>query len=123
MFAEARLVVEQPGKEARMVVLGAGQRLLIGRSSSLRRLRLDDPSVSREHAVLFFDGAAVRIEDLGSTNGCAVNDQPIESTQALSSIGDRVHLGGVCLGVVQIVVAEARSATRSGRASDPLARG
>jgi hypothetical protein len=44
-------------------------RFLIGRSKTQADLRLDDPNVSRQHAVIERVGAAWYIVDLGSTNG------------------------------------------------------
>lgn len=44
-------------------------RYLIGRSKTQADLRLDDPNVSRQHAVIEKVGAAYYLVDLGSTNG------------------------------------------------------
>ena len=44
----------------------------IGRSSDCQ-LSLDDPLVSRRHAVLVVRGESVEVEDLGSRNGVLVN--------------------------------------------------
>jgi pSer/pThr/pTyr-binding forkhead associated (FHA) protein len=63
----------------------------IGREPTMP-LHLDDGQVSRRHArVSPHDGRAV-VEDLGSTNGTFVNDQPIHSPRELSP-GDRVRIG------------------------------
>jgi hypothetical protein len=48
------------------------ERFLIGRSKTQADLRLDDPNVSRQHAVVERVGAAWYIVDLGSTNGVHV---------------------------------------------------
>ncbi|MCW5838223.1 MAG: FHA domain-containing protein, partial [Labilithrix sp.] len=48
------------------------ERFLIGRSKTQADLRLDDPNVSRQHAVIERVGAAFYIVDLGSTNGVEV---------------------------------------------------
>lgn len=47
-------------------------RFLLGRSKTQADLRLDDPNVSRQHAVIERVGAAWYIVDLGSTNGVQV---------------------------------------------------
>src|SRR5205814_5615696 len=52
---------------------------------------LDDEQVSRHHALLAVDDE-ITIEDLGSSNGTYVNDQPIEGRQRLRA-GDRVRVG------------------------------
>lgn len=48
------------------------ERFLIGRSKTQSDLRLDDPNVSRQHAVIERVGAAWYIVDLGSTNGVLI---------------------------------------------------
>src|SRR4051812_382057 len=64
----------------------------IGREPSLA-LHLDqDTQVSRRHARISVQGGQVVAEDLGSTNGTYVNDQPISSPRALNP-GDKVRIG------------------------------
>jgi predicted component of type VI protein secretion system len=64
----------------------------IGREPSLA-LHLDqDTQVSRRHARISVQGGQIVAEDLGSTNGTYVNDQPISSPRALSP-GDKVRVG------------------------------
>lgn len=48
------------------------ERFLLGRSKTQADLRLDDPNVSRQHAVIERVGSAWYIVDLGSTNGVIV---------------------------------------------------
>ena len=60
---------------------------------------LADPQVSRRHAVVRFDeDARPVIEDLGSTNGTFVNDEPISGPRRLE-VGDLVRCGAVALRV------------------------
>ena len=66
-------------------------RFYVGRSRECQ-LFLDDPLVSRRHAVLFVDAGRVVLEDLGSRNGTLVNGERIEGTVELSP-GDRVTIG------------------------------
>jgi predicted component of type VI protein secretion system len=64
----------------------------IGREPSLP-LHLDtDTQVSRRHARIAPQGGQVVVEDLGSTNGTYVNDQPISSPRVLNP-GDKVRIG------------------------------
>src|SRR4051812_25053700 len=64
----------------------------IGREPSLP-LHLDtDTQVSRRHARISVQNGQVVVEDLGSTNGTYVNDQPIGSPRALTP-GDKVRIG------------------------------
>ncbi len=67
-------------------------RVTVGRIDSCD-LRLDDTSVSSEHARLVRDSAGWRVVNLLSTNGTFVNDRKISSS-ALAS-GDRVRFGRV----------------------------
>src|SRR4051794_31004345 len=64
----------------------------IGREPSLP-LHLDaDTQVSRRHARISAQNGQVVVEDLGSTNGTYVNDQPIGSPRTLNP-GDKVRIG------------------------------
>jgi hypothetical protein len=53
------------------------ERFLIGRSTTQSDLRLDDPNVSRQHAVIEKVGSAWYVVDLGSTNGVHVGGERI----------------------------------------------
>src|SRR3954465_4937331 len=64
----------------------------VGREPSLP-LHLDqDTQVSRRHARISQQGGQVVVEDLGSTNGTYVNDQPISAPRTLNP-GDKVRIG------------------------------
>jgi hypothetical protein len=63
----------------------------VGRNASCQ-LSLDDPLVSRRHAILTVSGEGVVIEDLQSRNGVMVNGQRITGRVPLS-VGDRITLG------------------------------
>lgn len=59
-------------------------------------IALAEGKVSRRHAVLRFDGTAVSVEDMGSTNGTTVNGQALSSGERRSlQDGDRIAFGGV----------------------------
>ena len=66
---QARLIVYPPDAAALIRWIDPGTRLRIGRGPGCD-LRLDHPSVSREHAELRHDAGAWRLRDLGSKNGC-----------------------------------------------------
>ncbi len=70
--------------------MGEGE-FLIGRSPSCQ-LSLDDPLVSRRHALLIVTANEVSTEDLGSRNGVLVNGQRINGRHTLT-IGDRILIG------------------------------
>ena len=83
----------------------------IGREPNLP-LNLDqDTQASRRHARVTAQGGQATVEDLGSTNGTYVNEQPIHSPRALTP-GDRIRVG--------LTVLELRSAAE--RASGVVAR-
>jgi pSer/pThr/pTyr-binding forkhead associated (FHA) protein len=63
----------------------------IGRDASAT-LSLQDEQMSRRHARVSAQGDLAIVEDLGSTNGTYVNEQPIEGPRALRA-GDRIRVG------------------------------
>jgi hypothetical protein len=67
------------------------ERTVLGRSASCD-IVLDDPLVSRRHAVLATRGESVWVEDHGSVNGIFVNGDRITAPRELSP-GDRVVIG------------------------------
>ena len=77
--------------------LEEGQEILIGRSSNLTMVLVEE-MVSRKHARILYDGRAISIEDLGSTNGTFVNGEKIRKTTLQE--GDRVLIGTSILKVV-----------------------
>jgi len=72
-----------------------GQAWLLGRGSDCD-LRLDNATISRRHAHLARGAHGWMLIDLGTTNGCAVNDEPVQGQAALKR-GDLLHLGAVSL--------------------------
>ena len=64
---------------------------VIGRSTECQ-LSLDDPLVSRRHAVIRISRAAVTVQDLGSRNGVLVNAAKIDGERAVVA-GDRISIG------------------------------
>src|ERR1700712_3135912 len=64
----------------------------IGREPSLPLHLDEDTQVSRRHARISMQGGQVLVEDLGSTNGTYVNDQPISAPRTLNP-GDKVRIG------------------------------
>jgi hypothetical protein len=65
---------------------------VVGRSEECQ-LALDDPLVSRRHAVLRVGTRGVTIVDLGSRNGVTVNGEKITNERRLRH-GDKVTIGG-----------------------------
>jgi len=72
------------------LALGDGE-FVVGRSAGCQ-LSLDDPLVSRRHAMLVVTKDAVTVEDLGSRNGVIVNGERI-SAKAVLQPGDKIIIG------------------------------
>jgi Inner membrane component of T3SS, cytoplasmic domain/Family of unknown function (DUF6519) len=73
--------------------------MVIGREEGLQ-VRLEDPRISHNHAILRVRGEEVTIEDLHSTNRTRVNGVVIEHETPIAP-GDQIDLGGVNLEVEQ----------------------
>ncbi len=81
---------------------------------------LAHPSVSRRHALLMVEPAALGLEDLGSKNGSFVNGRRVESARLC--LGDELRFGSVRLRLERLTTEEATLAfalapPRGGRAS------
>jgi pSer/pThr/pTyr-binding forkhead associated (FHA) protein len=87
---EPRLLVEHaPGHDS-------GIAYDLSRGATLGRgeveIQLDDPFASSRHARITRQGPALVIEDLGSTNGTYLNDEPLTGPRPLHD-GDRIRIG------------------------------
>jgi hypothetical protein len=74
------------------------QRTPIGRIPAARGVSILQASVSRHHAVLTLTDGEWWLEDVGSSNGTRVNDEPV--TRARVASGDRLCFGAVGLYIV-----------------------
>ncbi|HEY1959959.1 MAG TPA: GGDEF domain-containing protein [Polyangiaceae bacterium] len=89
----AYLIVLQGSNVGEMYRLEAGESVL-GRGTAAT-IRLGDDGISRRHARVIVENNAVRIEDLGSSNGTLVNGQLIQN-QGLRD-GDKIQLGSTTI--------------------------
>ena len=64
---------------------------LLGRGDGAD-IRLEDAFASTRHARLVPQGDVIVLEDLGSTNGTYLNDEPVRGPQPLHA-GDRIKIG------------------------------
>jgi len=88
---EPRLFVQRaPGHETGSAYEIPNQGATLGRGDV--EIRLDDPFASAHHARISREGHIVVIEDLGSTNGTYLNEQPLTGPQPLHP-GDRIRIG------------------------------
>jgi hypothetical protein len=88
---EPRLTVQRaPGHEAGSTYEIPPRGATLGRGDV--EIRLDDPFASAQHARISREGHVVVIEDLGSTNGTYLNEEPLTGPQPLHP-GDRIRIG------------------------------
>ena len=92
-----RVVVLEGGEAPDLV----GQSFLLQPHNSVGRnpqsvIALDEPFVSGKHAEIAYSGGNWWVTDFGSTNGTAVNDQPVNGTAGIRP-GDIVQFGRVKL--------------------------
>ena len=75
--------------------------VVIGRSPRKADYLINDKTLSREHARLYFaQGRDLLIEDLDTTNGSQVNDRKLPPRQGMAvAVGDTLRLGAVVLRV------------------------
>jgi pSer/pThr/pTyr-binding forkhead associated (FHA) protein len=88
---DPRLLVERaPGHETGSAYEIPNKGATLGRGDV--EIRLDDPFASAHHARISREGHVVVIEDLGSTNGTYLNEEPLSGPQPLHP-GDRIRIG------------------------------
>ena len=78
----------------REIALNSGENLLGRNRETLSWI--DDPSISRRHAVILVSAATATIEDLGSKNGTFVEGERLRGSRILAD-GNRIILGKVAL--------------------------
>ena len=81
------------------LVFGDGTRLPLSGSLTIGRaaendIRIDEPTVSRRHARVWFDAAGAHVEDAGSSHGTFVDGERIAADTQLKD-GAQVRLGDV----------------------------
>jgi pSer/pThr/pTyr-binding forkhead associated (FHA) protein len=84
------LVERVPGHESGSAYEIPSRGATLGRGDV--EIRLDDPFASAQHARVSREGHVVVIEDLGSTNGTYLNEEPLSGPQPLHP-GDRIRIG------------------------------
>ncbi len=70
---------------------------VIGRSSKCQ-LSIDDPLISRQHAVISVQGGLVEVQDLGSRNGVLLNGKRIKGSAVVTD-GDTITVGSQAMTV------------------------
>jgi pSer/pThr/pTyr-binding forkhead associated (FHA) protein len=74
----------------------------IGRQIDNRGIAVLEPSVSRSHAEMWFEGGRWLIKDLGSANGTFVEDKAVESTTPVNA-AERVRFGHIAFYLIEDV--------------------
>lgn len=92
---QATLEVLEPGRAA----LTPGERLALVSGATIGRepgnaVRIDEDSVSAQHALLRYNGGRWWLEDLGSTNGTYLNDVRVTGRAPVRS-GDVIQIGRI----------------------------
>ena len=104
-YRQGRRVVE-PALVAILDGAEGGREVEIGRSLTVGRgedagLFIDDPEISRAHAVLGPTGTGLEVEDLGSLNGTWVNGERISHSTRLAP-GDVIKVGTTRIEVLTV---------------------
>ena len=87
---EPRLLVERAAGHESGVAYDLMEGAVLGRGDV--EIKLEDPFASSRHARISREGHMLVIEDLGSTNGTYLNEEPLSGPQPLYD-GDRIRIG------------------------------
>ena len=87
---EPRLLVERAPGHRSGVAYDLTDGATLGRGDV--EIRLEDPYASTRHARISREGRVLVLEDLGSTNGTYLNEEPLSGPQPLYE-GDRIRIG------------------------------
>ncbi|ADB48449.1 FHA domain-containing protein [Conexibacter woesei] len=87
---EPRLVVERAAGHPDGIAYDLARGVTLGRGDV--EIRLEDPFASSHHARIERQGSVLVLEDLGSTNGTYLNEEPLRGIQPLHH-GDRIRIG------------------------------
>jgi DNA segregation ATPase FtsK/SpoIIIE, S-DNA-T family len=88
-YVELRVVGGPSAGDVHLLAMGATP---IGRASGAG-VRIDDPTISRHHAVLTISADAVTVSDAGSTNGTTLDGEPVGTAPLPMQPGMRLRLG------------------------------
>lgn len=90
-----KLVIVEGFREGVWYPIFPNSKLTMGRSSRCN-IVLNDDHVSRQHAILTFDGARCQIEDRGSLNGTYLNGKRITGRREVRA-GDYLQFGDILM--------------------------
>lgn len=87
---EPRLVVDHAAGHPDGIAYSLEHGATLGRGAV--EIRLEDPFASTRHARIERQGSVLVLEDLGSTNGTYLNEEPLDGPRPLHH-GDRIRIG------------------------------
>lgn len=87
---EPRLVVDRAAGHPEGIAYSLERGATLGRGDV--EIRLEDPFASTRHARIERQGSVLVLEDLNSTNGTYLNEEPLQGPQPLHH-GDRIRIG------------------------------
>jgi len=87
---EPRLVVDHAAGHPDGIAYSLEHGATLGRGDV--EIRLEDPFASTRHARIERQGSVLVLEDLGSTNGTYLNEEPLDGPRPLHH-GDRIRIG------------------------------
>jgi hypothetical protein len=87
---EPRLVVDHAAGHPDGIAYSLEHGATLGRGNV--EIRLEDPFASTRHARIERQGSVLVLEDLGSTNGTYLNEEPLDGPRPLHH-GDRIRIG------------------------------
>lgn len=87
---QPRLVVDHAAGHRTGIAYDLSHGVTLGRGDV--EIRLEDAFASSRHARIEPQGSVVVLEDLGSTNGTYLNEEPLRGPQPLHH-GDRIRIG------------------------------
>ncbi len=87
---EPRLVVDHASGHPEGIAYSLERGATLGRGDV--EIRLEDAFASSRHARIARQGSVLVLEDLGSTNGTYLNEEPLNGPQPLHH-GDRIRIG------------------------------
>jgi hypothetical protein len=90
MDGEPRLVVDRAAGHPDGIAYSLEHGATLGRGDV--EIRLEDPFASTRHARIEHQGSVLVLEDLGSTNGTYLNEEPLDGPRPLHH-GDRIRIG------------------------------
>jgi hypothetical protein len=90
MDGEPRLLIDHAAGHPDGIAYSLEHGATLGRGDV--EIRLEDPFASTRHARIERQGSVLVLEDLGSTNGTYLNEEPLDGPRPLHH-GDRIRIG------------------------------